>query len=184
MYLLGCMEKITWKKIIVDTNVLLTSLIEKKKFESGEWKKCHEHLKSLSKDNDFYITDIIEYEYKKNLLEYQKGKKGKKELTIKQQHVLNIYYDNNRLLKTPYETLWENLLTFDKKIEFEDIKYQDKLILMTWHLHFWNDYLILTADRSDFIWKVPEKLIKEIRYFTILDKWYRPRTYYLVAYNF
>ncbi len=115
--------KISWRKILVDTNILLTSLIEKKKFTSEEWKKVHKHLKLLFEENDFYINDVIEYEYKKNLLKYQKWRKSKKMLTTKQDKVLKVYSDEDRILETPYETLWENLLTFDKIIEYQDLKY-------------------------------------------------------------
>ncbi len=55
---------------------------------------------------------------------------------------------------------------------------------MTWHLHFANDFLLLTADRSDFLNKIPEHLINELKYFTVIDTQYKSRTYYLIEYSF
>ncbi len=174
---------IHWRKIIVDTNILLATLIEKEKFKVDEWNKFIEHLKSLHSSNDFYITDIIEYEYKKNLIQYQKSKRPDDHLRQEQDRVLWIYSDEDRILQMPYSSLVDNLLDFDKKIDYIDIKYQDKLILMTGSLYFANDFLILTADRSDFITKVPEWARKYLYYYTILDKNCKPRTYYLIEYS-
>lgn len=159
------------QNIIMDTNMLLTVLCEKWSFNSVEFKKLNDHLHTLHDDNNFYLCDIVRYEYLRNTRKYLvKKKKQIKEITKRVEDVQKYYEKESAVLITDYVNLEENMLQLDKILSFVDIKYTDRLILLNAATYFSDNFRILTADTSDFIQKMPDNLIKEVHYYSLIKK--------------
>ncbi len=109
--------ELTEQHILIDTNILLTTLRDEDYFLEPQRELLMTHLHDLHEENTFYMTDIIKYEYIKNAKKYLlKKKKMREKIQKRVDKVILCYENKEKILKNDVENLEENMLDLDEQL--------------------------------------------------------------------